>query len=57
MRYTKYEKARLVGARALQLELGAPSMIKVTDPMTRSLDIARIEFENDLLPITVKRVK
>lgn len=55
MEYTRFEKARLIGARALQIELGAPPLIKVAEDRTRSLDIARIELENDLLPITVKR--
>ncbi|HHQ45428.1 MAG TPA: DNA-directed RNA polymerase subunit K [Candidatus Altiarchaeales archaeon] len=55
MEYTKYERARIVGARALQIQLGAPVFIKVSDPFTRAIDIAKIELENDLIPITVKR--
>ena len=53
--HTKYEKARLIGARALQIKMGAPVMIKVPKEATRPLDIARIELEKDTLPITVSR--
>lgn len=55
MDYTRFEEARLIGARALQIELGAPIFVKVTDPKAKSLEIAKIELENDLLPLTVKR--
>jgi len=54
MEYTKYEKARLIGARALQLELGAPPLIRVDTPDIGALEIARLELEHDVLPITVK---
>jgi DNA-directed RNA polymerase subunit K len=55
MDYTKYEKARIIGARALQVAMGAPILIK-----TESMDpvqIARSEFEENVLPITVRRIK
>lgn len=55
MEYTKYETARLLGARALQIKMGAPVMITVPKEATRPLDIARIELEKDVLPITVSR--
>ncbi|MBD3261800.1 MAG: DNA-directed RNA polymerase subunit K [Candidatus Altiarchaeales archaeon] len=53
--YTKFEKARLLGARSFQLELGAPPMIKVTDPKISAMEIAKAELKHDLLPITVKK--
>ena len=61
MDYTKYEKARIIGARALQLSMGAPIMIKLTEEdliklRYNTLEIARIEFDKDLVPITVHRV-
>jgi DNA-directed RNA polymerase subunit K len=51
--YTRYERARIIGARALQVSMGAPLLIKTTkiDP----LEIALEEFTNDKIPITVKR--
>ena len=55
MEYTKYETARLLGARALQIKMGAPVLIKVPKEATRPLDIARAELEKDVFPITVRR--
>ena len=51
--YTKYEKARIIGARALQIAMGAPVLIATgeIDP----IDIAMAEFEKGVVPITVKR--
>ena len=58
--YSKYEKARMLGSRALQIAVGAPILIKMTDKDLKKvsynpIEIAKLEFENDLLPITVKR--
>lgn len=55
-RITKYEKARVIAARALQLAMGAPPIIDVSnlsfkDPIT----IAEKEFELGVLPILIKR--
>ena len=52
-RYTRYERARIIGARALQISLGAPVLIRpdTGDP----IDIALRELEEGMLPITVKR--
>jgi DNA-directed RNA polymerase subunit K len=51
--YTRYEKARIVGARALQLSSGAPPMVKtkLRDPK----DVAELEFNNGVIPIEVRR--
>ena len=50
---TRFEKTRIISARALQISMGAPVLIKsdIHDP--RSL--ALLEFEKNVLPITVKR--
>jgi len=45
----------LIGARALQIKMGAPILIKLPKGIKKSLDIAKLEFERDVLPITVKR--
>lgn len=59
-KYTKYEKARLLGSRALQITMGAPFLIKMSkkdleqanyDP----LEIAKKEFEAGVIPITIVR--
>jgi len=60
--YTKYEKARIIGARALQISMGAPFLIKLSkEDLARlgynTLEIAKLEFEKDVLPITIKRPK
>jgi len=51
--YTKFEKARIIGARALQIAMGAPVIIE-TDK-SNPLDVAKEEFDRGLIPITVKR--
>jgi len=53
--YTKYEIARLLGARALQIKMGAPVLIDIPKGVRRPIDIAKIELAQDALPITVKR--
>lgn len=55
MHYNRFEKARLIGARALQIKMGAPVLIKVPAGIDRPIDIAKIEFEKEALPITVVR--
>ncbi|MBN2014911.1 MAG: DNA-directed RNA polymerase subunit K [Candidatus Altiarchaeota archaeon] len=55
MEYTKFEIARLIGARALQIKMGAPVLIDIPSGVNRPLDIAKQELEKDVLPITVKR--
>ncbi|WP_349677343.1 MULTISPECIES: DNA-directed RNA polymerase subunit K [unclassified Archaeoglobus] len=51
--YTRFEKARIIGARALQIAMGAPVLIETdkVDP----LDIAMEEFKRGVIPITVRR--
>ncbi|MFH1403341.1 MAG: DNA-directed RNA polymerase subunit K [Candidatus Altiarchaeota archaeon] len=54
-KYNKFEKTRLIGARALQIKMGAPILVKVKDKYASSLDIAKMELDQGVLPITVKR--
>jgi len=51
--YTRFERARIIGARALQIARGAPVMIKtdVKDP----IKIAELEFEESIIPLDIKR--
>ena len=58
--YTKYEHARIVGARALQISQGAPFMIKLSDEELKKMgynpiEIAKLEFKQGLIPIEVKK--
>jgi DNA-directed RNA polymerase subunit K len=60
MIYTKYEKARMIGSRALQLAMGAPFLIKVDkkdleDMKYNPLEVAKREFDEDAIPIAIKR--
>jgi len=55
LKYTKYEKARIIGARALQIAMGAPPLLDIPENMIDPVDIAMYEFEEDVLPITVRR--
>jgi len=53
-RLTKYEKARIIGGRALQISLGAFPLVEVR-PEDTHIDIARREFERGVLPIIIRR--
>jgi DNA-directed RNA polymerase subunit K len=55
-KYTKFEKARIIGARALQISMGAPILIKKPEDIFNSIEIAKIEFGIGVLPITVRRI-
>ena len=52
---TRFEKARIMGARALQLSLGAPVFIEIPKNATTSLEIAMEELKQRVLPIVIKR--
>jgi len=55
VQYTRFEKARIIGARALQIAMGAPILISVPKNMIDPVEIAMKEFEKDAIPLTVKR--
>jgi len=60
IKFTKYEKARMIGSRALQISQGAPLLIKLSEKELEELkynpvEIATKEFEAGVLPITIKR--
>ncbi len=57
---TVYEKARLIGARALQISMGAPLLIDFSKEDLEALkynpiEIAKRELDKGVLPITIKR--
>jgi DNA-directed RNA polymerase subunit K len=51
--YTRFERARIIGSRALQISRGAPVVIKTKakDP----IKIAELEFEKGVIPIDIKK--
>ena len=53
---TRFEKARIMGARALQLSQGAPPFIPIPETARISLDISMEELEKKMIPITIRRV-
>lgn len=54
MELMKYEKARIIGARALQLSQGAPPLIKITK-MLSFIQVAETELDEDVIPLAVLR--
>ncbi len=60
MKFTKYEMARIIGARALQIGMGAPLLLKMSKKDFEEInynpvEIAKREFKKEILPITIKR--
>ena len=55
MKYTRYEKARIIGARSLQIAMGAPLLVESPNGIFDPVQLALMEFEKDLIPITVRR--
>lgn len=51
--YNRYEKARILGARALQVSYGAPVLIETAQ--SEPILIAAEEYDSDVLPFTVRR--
>ncbi|MCX6707946.1 MAG: DNA-directed RNA polymerase subunit K [Candidatus Woesearchaeota archaeon] len=59
-KYTKYEKARMLGSRTLQIAMGAPFLVKLTKEDLESMNydafkIAKREFDEGVMPISVTR--
>ena len=54
-KYTRFEKARIIGARALQISLGAPVLIEIPEGVIDPIEIAKMEFGREVIPIDVKR--
>ena len=59
-KFTKFEKARILGARALQISMGAPFLVKLKEEDLEAIgynpiEIAKREFAEGVIPITVKR--
>ena len=52
---TRFERARILGARALQVSLGAPILIDVPSDLVDPVEIAEREFAAGRIPITVRR--
>ena len=55
-RLTRFERARISGARSLQLSLGAPSLIRVPNDIRDSITLAIAELDLKALPISIRRI-
>jgi DNA-directed RNA polymerases I, II, and III subunit RPABC2 len=53
---TRFEKARITGARSLQLSLGAPPLMKIPQEIKDSVSLATLELNAKALPISIRRV-
>ena len=58
--FTRFEIARIIGARALQISMDAPLLMEISDEDLEkmhydALKIAEREFSSGVLPISVKR--
>jgi len=58
--FTKYEMARIIGARALQIAMDAPLILKISEEKLKeirydALKIAELEFTEGVLPISINR--
>jgi len=59
-KFTRYETARILGARALQIAMNAPLLIKISKEDLEKIrydpiKIADIELKSEILPISVKK--
>jgi DNA-directed RNA polymerase subunit K len=52
---TRYEKTRIVSARALQISQGAPVLVKLPRGVTRPIDIAELEWDAGVIPIEIRK--
>ncbi len=52
---TRFEKARIVGARSLQIAMGAPPFIPMEGKYKGPIEVATAEMEEDALPVSIRR--
>jgi DNA-directed RNA polymerase subunit K/omega len=59
---TRFEKARIVGARSLQISMGAPILLELDESLSSGgtglnspIKIALKELEAGILPMTIRR--
>ena len=51
--HSRFEKARVIGARALQISMGAPVDIKVPEDIIDPVIIAQMEYDTNAIPIDI----
>lgn len=55
LKLTRFERARIAGARALQLSFGAPMLMELPQCISDPIDIALAELKEGVLPMTIRR--
>ena len=50
---TRFEVARIISARALQIALGAPVLVK--SDRIDAIELAKEEFRKKVVPVTIRR--
>ncbi|WP_455278489.1 DNA-directed RNA polymerase subunit K [[Eubacterium] cellulosolvens] len=55
LKLTRFEKARIVGARAMQISMGAPVLLNVDIKEISPISIALMELKEKVLPISIRR--
>ncbi len=53
--FTRFERARILGARALQISLGAPLLVETPPGLIDPVEISELEYQAGVIPITVRR--
>ncbi|HYW01178.1 MAG TPA: DNA-directed RNA polymerase subunit K [Candidatus Acidoferrum sp.] len=52
---TRFERARIVGARALQISMGAPVLLDLSESTMSPIQIGELELQEGVLPISIRR--
>ncbi|HKM75723.1 MAG TPA: DNA-directed RNA polymerase subunit K [Candidatus Bathyarchaeia archaeon] len=52
---TRFERARIVGARALQISMGAPVLLDISESTMSPIQIGELELQEGVLPISIRR--
>ena len=52
---TRFEKAKVISARALQIAMGAPVLISISESESSPIEIALLELKEGILPISIMR--
>lgn len=52
---TRFEHARIVGARALQISMGAPVLLDISESTMSPIQIGELELQEGVLPISIRR--
>ena len=55
MNFSRFERARVIGARALQISMGAPILVEAPEDLIDPLTLSLMEYEEGIIPITVRR--